>query len=415
MTGDSAYSFNLAPRGSSKNRAFLVVWIALFVSITGIAMVTPLLPVFAEDMGASGIWLGLAFSGFALSQIPLMPIVGRLSDRFGKKFFLQFGLLVYVITAVAYIWAPGYQILVIFRIFSGIGTAMVIPTAFAYVGELSPLGHEGRYMALFNIAMVAGMGIGPLLGGGVHDQFGMDASFASMAALSALGTAIVWFFLPQVSPATVSFISEAEDKNPVSSSYMAMMKNTTMQGVLAFQMVYGLFVGVLLAFIGIWMTLVLETSVAQVGTVLAIRYILNGTLIYPFGWLADRLNRIALATTGLAMMAACTFSVPSLGSFGLLLGLFVITGTFESMAVPSVNAIAVEQGRSLGMGSVMAISNTAISVGLITGSLAGGVIDNAVGIVEVFQYTAVMGLAGIIIFDLLMVRNRKLKVHSSHT
>ena len=54
------------------NRAFIVVWLALFIAVIGISMVSPLMPVFAEKMGASGIWLGLAFSGFTLSQVPLI-------------------------------------------------------------------------------------------------------------------------------------------------------------------------------------------------------------------------------------------------------------------------------------------------------------------------------------------------------
>ena len=144
----------------SSNRPFVVVWLALFIGIAGIAMVSPLLPVFAKDMGAKGIWVGLMFSGFAFSQIPLMPLVGRLSDRFGKPPFLRFGLLIYAATAAGYYWSPSYEHLFIFRVLSGVGAAMVIPTAFAYIGELAPRGYEGRYMGLFNIAMIAGFGIG---------------------------------------------------------------------------------------------------------------------------------------------------------------------------------------------------------------------------------------------------------------
>ena len=110
-----SHSLENRPRqGKANRKAFLVVWLALFVTVTGIAMVTPLLPVFAEDMGASGIWLGLAFSGFAITQIPLMPVVGRLSDKFGKKMFLWAGLILYAIAAVGYVWSPSYHELVLF-------------------------------------------------------------------------------------------------------------------------------------------------------------------------------------------------------------------------------------------------------------------------------------------------------------
>ncbi len=61
----------------TRKRGFVAIWIATFVGIAGIGMVSPLLPIFAKEMGASGIWLGLAFSGFAISETPLMPFMGK--------------------------------------------------------------------------------------------------------------------------------------------------------------------------------------------------------------------------------------------------------------------------------------------------------------------------------------------------
>jgi len=374
-----------------------VVWLALFVSMAGIAMVSPLLSVFAEEFGASGIWLGLAFSGFALSQIPLMPIVGRLSDRFGKRTFLWLGLLIYAIAAVGYFWAPGYKELVFFRIISGAGTAMVIPTAYAYVGELAPRGHEGRYMGLFNIAMIAGFGIGPMLGGIIHDSLGMDATFVSMGVLSIIGFFIALFFLPGRNPAPVE-----KKHSELSTPFTSMIKDNTMRGIIAVQFVLGLSAGTVLTFLGIFMTSRLETSLALVGVAMSIRYLQNGILAYPFGWLADRVNRVVLVSMGLLVMAAGTLSISWIGNFALLVGVFVIIGTFESMATPSINAITVDKGRVLGMGSVMGIINTASSVGLVIGSLGGGAIENSFGVEWVFRYAAAFAFAGIILFNVFM-------------
>jgi MFS family permease len=365
--------------------------------MAGIAMVSPLLSVFAEEFGASGIWLGLAFSGFALSQIPLMPIVGRLSDRFGKRTFLWLGLLIYAIAAVGYFWAPGYKELVFFRIISGAGTAMVIPTAYAYVGELAPRGHEGRYMGLFNIAMIAGFGIGPMLGGIIHDSLGMDATFVSMGVLSIIGFFIALFFLPGRNTAPVE-----KKHSELSTPFTSMIKDNTMRGIIAVQFVLGLSAGTVLTFLGIFMTSRLETSLALVGVAMSIRYLQNGILAYPFGWLADRMNRVVLVSMGLLVMAAGTLSISWIGNFALLVGVFVIIGTFESMATPSINAITVDKGRVLGMGSVMGIINTASSVGLVIGSLGGGAIENSFGVEWVFRYAAAFAFAGIILFNVFM-------------
>ena len=395
-------AFGLTPRLARflfQNKPFVVVWLALFISIAGIAMVSPLLSVFAQDMGASGIWLGLAFSGFAISQIPLMLIIGRLSDRFGKRLFLWLGLLIFAIAAVGYFWSPTYKELVFFRIFSGIGSAMVIPTAYAYVGEMAPRGHEGRYMGLFNIAMIAGFGIGPMIGGMVYDRLGMDATFISMGILSCLGFIVAFFFLP----GRKSSLPE-EAHREASTPYAVMMKDDTIRGIITFQLVIGLSYGAVVTFLGIFMTSALGTNLTMVGIVMSVRAIQNGTLAYPFGWLADRMNRVTLATVGLLVIGACTLFIPWAGSFALLVVLFVILGTFESMASPSINAITVGKGRVLGMGSVMGIFNTAMSAGLLIGALAGGAIDDSYGTAWVFRYAAIFAFAGVVVFNLFMRR-----------
>jgi MFS family permease len=403
MTDQQNTGIGLTPRlarFSLQNRTFVVVWLALFVSIAGIAMVSPLLSVFAQDMGASGIWLGLAFSGFAISQIPLMLIIGRLSDRFGKRLFLWLGLLIYAIAAAGYFWSPTYKELVFFRVFSGVGSAMVIPTAYAYVGELSPRGHEGRYMGLFNIAMLAGFGIGPMMGGMVYDRLGMDATFISMGILSSLGAVVAFFFLPGRKSSL-----PAEAHRDVTTPFTLMLKDNTIRGIIIFQLVLGLSYGAVVAFLGIFMTSELGTNLTLVGIVMSVRAILNGTLAYPFGWLADRMNRVTLASVGLLVVGACILLIPWAGSFALLVVVFVILGTFESMASPSINAITVGKGRGLGMGSVMGVFNTAMSAGLLIGALAGGAIDDSYGTAWVFRYAAIFAFAGAVVFNLLMRRN----------
>ncbi len=205
-TSDSGSRAANLTRFLGRNRPFVVVWLAVLISIAGIGMVSPLLPKFAEDMGASGAWLGLIFSGYAFTQVPLMPVVGRLSDRFGKKLFLVVGLLLYVMAAAGYLWAPGYRELFLFRLVSGAGAAMVIPTAYAYIGDLTPRGREGRYMGVFNIAMVAGYGVGPTLGGLVYDSYGMHATFASMCIMSGVGFLVVLLLLPGGKPPARVFV-----------------------------------------------------------------------------------------------------------------------------------------------------------------------------------------------------------------
>ena len=72
---------------------FNVLFISIFAAMMGLGIVSPIMPVFAEDLGASGIWLGIIFSGFSLSRGVFMPIVGNLSDKNGRKKYIVTGLL----------------------------------------------------------------------------------------------------------------------------------------------------------------------------------------------------------------------------------------------------------------------------------------------------------------------------------
>ncbi|HII07488.1 MAG TPA: MFS transporter, partial [Methanotrichaceae archaeon] len=79
----------------AEKRLFDVLFISVFAAMLGLGIVGPLLPIYAENLGASGLWIGMIFSGFAAGRAIFMPIVGRLSDESGRKKFIVTGLLAY--------------------------------------------------------------------------------------------------------------------------------------------------------------------------------------------------------------------------------------------------------------------------------------------------------------------------------
>ena len=107
------------------SRPFLVLFGAVLVASMGISMVSPILPVYAEDLGASGIWIGLTFSIFAVTQTLVSPFAGRWSDRYGRKPFIILGLLCYFVAAFGYLTADSFLQLLAFRAFSGCGTSLI--------------------------------------------------------------------------------------------------------------------------------------------------------------------------------------------------------------------------------------------------------------------------------------------------
>lgn len=372
------------PRPASTRRAFTIIWLALFMATAALTMVSPLLPKFATDMGAAGIWVGLAYSGYTMAQIPLMPLVGRLSDRMGKRNFVWIGMLIVLASAVGYYFSPDYKMLLVFRIICGAGAALIFPISFAYIGELSPPGHEGRYLGILNIAWIAGFGIGPAVGGNLYDTFGMDAAFIAMGILAASGFVMVFMLLPPSGSVTRTGTSGEFKTTP----YLSMLKSPDVRGLVSFRVMLGLGYGMIFAFIPVFLTDFRGAALGQVGIMLSLRYVLNGTMSYPCGWFADRTNRTTMVALAAIAMAALIFMIPSVGGFAFVFPLFVAIGLFESIALAGASAIAVDAGRRLGMGSIMGLLETVFSATILASSMIGGVVQDSLGIEWVFRVAA---------------------------
>ncbi|MDD4876498.1 MAG: MFS transporter [Dehalococcoidales bacterium] len=152
-------------------KAFIALFIVVFTAVLGMGIISPLMPIYAESMGATGLWLGIMYSAFALSRTIFMPFMGRLSENRGRKVFIALGLLAYTIVSFSYVLASNMYALSSVRFLHGIASAMVIPIAQAYIGDLIPKGREGTYMNLFSMSMFLGRGAGPFLGGLLADIF----------------------------------------------------------------------------------------------------------------------------------------------------------------------------------------------------------------------------------------------------
>jgi len=141
------------------NRVFPILAISIFSCMLGSGIVVPLLPLYAESLGASGFWLGVIFAGYPLARILTTPIFGRLSDRRGRKPFISIGLLAYGIISFGFIWVNTVSQLVLLRLLHGIAGALILPIAQAYVGDISPPGEEGKWMGYANAAFFSGFGV----------------------------------------------------------------------------------------------------------------------------------------------------------------------------------------------------------------------------------------------------------------
>jgi len=371
-------------------KTFPILALSIFSSMLGVGIVAPLLPIYAEEMGATGIWLGVIFGGFSISRAIVMPIIGRLSDRHGRKLFLGIGLLAYAIISLGYIWAENVSQLTAVRLIQGAASGMIIPIAQAYVGDISPEGEEGTWMGYFNAAFFTGFGIGPLMGGTLTDHFGMTIAFYSMGGLNLLAFLVVILFLPK--------ISHREMATSPHLSFKEMGTSGMVKGLFSFRLSFSLGRGVLFTFLPIFATVYLSLSSTLTGILLAVIILLMSLTQLYAGKIADRFSRRAMAVIGSLVSLSYFALIPLAHDFGQLLGLCVLGGLGGALSIASISALTVEEGRKFGMGSTIGIISMAMSMGMVIGPILGGVIMDTVNINSVFYFAAGAAFIGTCLF-----------------
>lgn len=356
---------------------------SIFITLLGIGIIAPLMPIYATRLGASGMGLGLMVAGFSVSRGVLQPFVGGLSDRHGRKRFLVAGLIIYALAGITYTLAGTVEHLVLIRVFHGVGSAMVIPIAMAYIGDMAPVGEEGRYMGMLNIALFAGIGGGPVIGGLFLDTLGMHSAFYAMAGFSGLAVLLVSALLPPRSADAAQ-----RETPPLLSAFGHMCRDAQVMGVLISRMATMLILVPSMAFLPILMTRFMAATGTEVGVVVASRTLVNAALQHPFGRLVDRCSKVPLLITGSLVVSGAIFATPSAERLATLIVLFVLMGMGEAIVWPTLGALAVEGGRRYGQGTIMGVFSMAMSAGVLLGSIGSGAAMDVLGLEYAFYLTA---------------------------
>jgi len=379
-----------------EKRIFIVLFIAVFATMLGVGIIEPFMGIYAESLGANGFYIGLIFGAFTLSRALFTPLIGRLSDLKGRKNLMIIGLAGYTILSFFYAAAHTTTSLIIIRFFHGLASAMVLPIAMAYIGDIAPKNQEGKYLGTFTIAFFMGMAFGPIIGGSLHDLWSMNAAFYTMGVISFFSLLLLIFMLPEINAHT-KFIP---------SSMKVIMKDKTMQAMIIFRLLNAYGIAALMGFLPL-LAQRLGITIFQIGLMVSANLIASSILQRYFGILADRKDKIMMTLIGTIMMVAALLLMPFSPGFYSLLSLNLLMGVGSAVSIPAGSAITAKLGRKLGMGSVMGVFNTAFGIGAGVGPIIAGIIMVATSLTVVFVSSAIITLAGAIIFYHLMKGNKE--------
>ena len=374
-------------------KIFGVLFFAMFATLTGVGIVVPLLPVYALDLGASGIYIGLIFGAFALSRTLFLPYFGRLSDKKGRKPLIVTGLFAYAIISFLFLGSHSVEALIFLRFIQGISSALILPVVQAYVGDITPPGREGFTMGLFNMSLFFGLSIGPLAGGVIQDRFSLNTAFVCMGGLALCGFFLSYFMLP--SPKTEKAIS----KGTAPIAWRRLLADKELAGLFLFRWAYTSGIGIIWGFVPVLAVSEFSISSSAVGVLLTLGIFISGLVHTPMGYLADHVNRKMMIIVGGLLTTYSIFSYTTAGGYSDLLYASIFFGLGGGISMPAVMAMAVQKGSQTdSMGSVMALLTVAHSLGMMSGSLLAGLMMDLFALRDAFSMGAIIMICGTVLF-----------------
>jgi MFS transporter, DHA1 family, tetracycline resistance protein len=177
------------------SRPLLVIFLTVFVNLVGFGIIIPLLPFYAETFGASPVVIGLLFAAFSLAQLIAAPVLGALSDRFGRRPILIFSLVGTVISFAMLAVAHTLAMLFVARVIDGLSGGN-ITIARAYIADVTEPDERARAFGFLGAAFGMGFIVGPGLAG-VFARISYTAPIWVAAAVTAVAAAMAWFWLPE--------------------------------------------------------------------------------------------------------------------------------------------------------------------------------------------------------------------------
>lgn len=176
--------------------------LTIFIDFTGFGLIIPLLPFWAEHLGAGPIEVGLILTIYALAQFIFTPILGTLSDRYGRRPVIITSLCIEVIAFALTALASSLPFLLLARLIGGLG-ASNIGSAQAVVSDVTPPEGRAKGMGLIGAAIGLGFVVGPALGGGLA-TLGTTAPFWVAMGVAIVNTLLVISLLPETHPPHVT-------------------------------------------------------------------------------------------------------------------------------------------------------------------------------------------------------------------
>ena len=365
-----------------KRSPLVVIFITVFIDLVGFGIVIPVLPFYAEGtkFGANPRQVGLLFASYSVMQLIFAPVLGRLSDRYGRRPVLLFSLLGTCAGFLILGFATTLWMLFLGRIIDGISGGN-ISTAQAYIADVTTKEDRAKGMGLIGAAFGLGFVFGPAIGG-VLSRWGINVPFIFAGSLAFANAMLLYFVLPEtVTPDHPARASAATGRSW--GQLFKSLRNVRLGLILTIYFLSIVAFSIMTASFSLFLMFRFGFDAFHNGLVFAfvgiISAFIQGGLI---GRLVKRFGEPFLVIVGTFLFSASLFASPFIGpALGVIAILLIgaASAIGNALNAPTLTSLASKSASAHEQGTILGVTQSVASLARAVGpSIAAVLIYSAV-------------------------------------
>lgn len=353
--------------------ALILLMFNMFISMSGIGIVIPIMPLYLQKFGGEGAVFGFLIACIALAQFIFSPLAGTLSDKHGRKNLIVLGLIINGLSMIAFGLATHLYQLFIFRFLTGVGSAFIIPPIMAYVADISTGKERGKAMGRIGAAISLGFMVGPGIGG-LLSNINLQFPFFIAGSAAIIAAILSMLILPATKP-----VIDKTKKALGSGNIIKDMRTSFKASYFVLLLVVFIFTFGIANFqssLSLFLTYKFDFTPTDIAIILTVGgfmgVIIQGLLLDK---IFKRFGEMRVILYSLVIASVFTLGMIFVSGFFLILVVATVFQTATTLIRPAVNTlISLNAGREQGFASGM--NNAYMSLGNMIGpAIAGSLFD----------------------------------------
>ncbi|WP_459503648.1 MFS transporter [Bacillus sp. C1] len=368
-----------------------VVAIAVFTDMLIYGMIVPILPQYAETLGASQTEIGFLFGSYAITLLLTTPILGIVSDKFGRRLPMILGLFGLAAATILFGLANSFWLLVFARMLQGISAAATWTAGLALLADVFPLQERGKAMGLALAGQAVGMLLGPTIGGVLYQWGGYHLPFTVAAAIALIDGILRITLLRD----------EPKSNTDQRISYRSILNMRSLFIMIGIIIIGSALPSALEPTLPLYLQNTLHLSPGTIGLLFAVPTLAYGFTAPIIGTLSTKLGRKQTMAIGIALATLCFPFTAIVSHIALEILVLAILGISFSLllapVLPELTYLADKNGVHA-YGILFAIYNTAYSIGMFFGPMLSGSFAELFGLTNAFYIFSVLLLSYLCLF-----------------